>query len=161
MAMNLMRFNPFSDLDALRKQFMGDDFLTSLRGASLPTTDVYTQEDKQLVVEAHLPNFDESDINVDIEGGALVVQAEKHEKEEDKKKKYMVRESSISFYRRIPLPDEADQNEIDAHFTDGVLKIVVPFKDVPAPKRIMVRTGNQPQQQVGASQPDEPTLPVE
>lgn len=143
MARNLVRFDPFAELNALQKEYFGGDFL-STRGGKFPTTDVYTEDDKQLTVEAHLPNFAEKDISVDIDQGALVIQAEKHEKEEDKKKKYVVRESSSSFYRRITLPEQADEEKISAQLTDGVLKVVVPFKELPSPKKISITTGGSP-----------------
>jgi HSP20 family protein len=139
LARSIPRFNPLAELDALQRQFLGDDFLTRFRGTMLPTTDVYTENDRRMIVEAHLPNFHEGDIDVSIDEGALVIQAEKHEKEEDKGKKYMVRESSASFHRRIALPDRADAENIDARFTNGVLKVVVPFKELPSPKKIAIK----------------------
>jgi HSP20 family protein len=138
MARNVARYNPFAQLDALQRQFFGDDLYTSFRGADLPTTDVYMEDDKQLTVEAHLPNFNEKDISVSVDEGALVIQAERREKEEDKNKKYVVRESSSSFYRRIALPERADDANIQASFTNGVLKVNVPVLELPAPKRIEI-----------------------
>jgi len=136
----LVRYDPFAQLDALQKQFFGDDLLSPLKGVNIPTTDVYTSGDKEMVVEAHLPNFEQGDININIENGSLVVQAEKHEKEEDKDKKYVVRESSSSFYRRIQLPERADANNIEAHLDDGVLKVHIPLEPLPEPKKIEVKT---------------------
>ena len=125
---------------ALQKQFFGDEWgLSSASTLALPTTDVYTNEDKELVVEAHMPNFEEKDIDVHVDNGNLVVRAEKHEKDEDKKKKYVVRESSSSFYRSVRLPKHADQDGISAHMEDGVLKVTVPFKELPKPKKIAVK----------------------
>ena len=135
---NLVRFDPFAELTALQRQFFGDDFFTPNHSLRIPTTDVYTEGDKQLTVEAHLPNFDEKDIDIHIDEGVLVVRGEKHEKEEDKDKKYVVRESSSSFYRRIALPDRADIDAISAEFDHGVLKVVVPFKELPAPKKVAI-----------------------
>jgi HSP20 family protein len=135
---NLVKFDPFSQLSALQKQFFGDDWLTPVRGVTIPTTDVYADE-KQLVVEAHLPNFDEKDVDISIDNDALIIQAEKHEKEEDKKKKYVVRESSSSFYRRIQLPERADTNKIEAHLNDGILKVSVPLEPLPEPKKIAIK----------------------
>lgn len=134
---NLVRWDPFAELSALQKQFFGDDWMTPLKGVNIPTTDVYTKEN-ELVVEAHLPNFDQKDINIQIEDGALIVSAEKHEKEEDKGKKYVVRESSSSFYRRIALPKRADADKIDAQLNDGVLKVRVPLTPLPEPKKIAI-----------------------
>ncbi len=134
---NLVRWDPFAELSALQKQFFGDDWMTPLKGVNIPTTDVYTKEN-ELVVEAHLPNFDQKDINIQIEDGALIVSAERHEKEEDKGKKYVVRESSSSFYRRIALPKRADADKIDAQLNDGVLKVRVPLTPLPEPKKIAI-----------------------
>lgn len=132
-----MRWDPFSELSALQKQFFGDDFMSSLKGVNIPTTDVYTK-DNQLVVEAHLPNFNQADVTVQTENGSLVISAERHEKDEDKAKKYVVRESSSSFYRRIQLPDRADAEHIEAHLDEGILKVVVPLTPLPEPKKITV-----------------------
>ncbi|MBW3568555.1 Hsp20/alpha crystallin family protein [Candidatus Parcubacteria bacterium] len=138
---NLVRSDPFEEMRALQKQFFGDDlFASPFKGLTVPTTDVYTDDDKQLTVEAHLPNFSEKDVDVHIDKGALVISAEKREKEEDKKKKYVVRESSSSFYRRIALPERADENNISADMKEGVLKVVVPFKKLPEPKKIAVKS---------------------
>lgn len=134
------RFDPFAELNSLQRHFLGDDMLAPLQSVNIPTTDVYTNGDKELMVEAHLPNFNESDINISLDDRALIIQAEKHEREEDKQKKYVVRESSSSFYRRIMLPERADADNINANLTDGILKISVPLTPIPEPKRIKVKS---------------------
>lgn len=139
----LVRFDPFAELNALQKQFFGDDWLMPSRSMSVPTTDVYTRDDKELVVEAHLPNFNQDDINIEVENGVLVVSAERHEKEEDKDKKFVVRESSSSFYRRIQLPERADADKIDAHLDEGVLTVSIPLTPLPEPKRVAIKAKNK------------------
>ncbi|MHB1864540.1 MAG: Hsp20/alpha crystallin family protein [Candidatus Saccharimonadales bacterium] len=134
---NLIRWDPFAELSALQKQFFGDDWMSPVKGVNIPTTDVYTKNN-ELVVEAHLPNFDQKDINVQVEDGALVVSAERHEKQEDKDKQYVVRESSSSFYRRIALPKRADADKIDASLDDGVLKVRIPLTPLPEPKKVAI-----------------------
>jgi len=136
MARNLVRFDPLAELNHLQRQFFSDGLFAATRSAALPTTDVYTEDDKQLTVETHLPNFSEDDVNVNVDQGALVIQAQKHDKEMDKKKKYIVRESASSFYRRIALPEQADEDAVSASFDNGVLKVVVPFKELPSPRKI-------------------------
>ncbi|HSW91423.1 MAG TPA: Hsp20/alpha crystallin family protein [Candidatus Saccharimonadales bacterium] len=140
---NLIKFDPFAEFNALQRQFFGDDWMTPLKGLTLPTTDVYTRDGKELVVEAHLPNFDQKDVSIQVDKDVLIIQAEKHEKEEDKEKKYVVRESASSFYRRIALPERADAEGIDAHLEDGVLKVKVPLKALPEPKKIEIGTGKK------------------
>ena len=70
----------------------------------------------------------------------LIVSAERHEKQEDKSKKYVVRESSSSFYRRIALPKRADADKIEAHLDEGVLKVQIPLTPLPEPKKIAIAT---------------------
>ncbi len=134
---NLVKWDPFAELSALQKQFFGDDWMSPLKGVNIPTTDVFTK-DNNLNVEAHLPNFEQKDVSIEVENGALVISAERHEKEEDKGKQYVVRESSSSFYRRIALPKRADADKIEAHLDDGVLKICVPLTPLPEPKKIAI-----------------------
>jgi HSP20 family protein len=135
---NLVRFDPFAELGALQKQFFGDDWLSPFKGVNIPTTDVYTNDNNQLIVEAHLPNFEQSDIDIQVDNNALVIQAQKHEKEEDKDKKYVVRESSSSFYRRIQLPERANSDNVEAHLEDGILKVTIPLTPLPDPKKINI-----------------------
>ncbi len=139
----LVKFDPFAELSTLQRQFFGDDWLTPLKSVNIPTTDVYTSGDKELIVEAHLPNFNQEDIDIQIDNGALVLSAERHEKEEDKDKKYVVRESSSSFYRRIALPERADTDKIDAHLDDGILKVSIPLTPLPEPKKISIKAKNK------------------
>ena len=136
---NLVKWDPFAELSALQKQFFGDDWMSPLKGVNIPTTDVFTK-DNNLIVEAHLPNFEQKDVNIEIENGALIISAERREKEEDKSKQYVVRESSSSFYRRIALPKRADTERIEASLDEGVLKVNIPLEPLPEPKKIAINS---------------------
>lgn len=137
---NITKYDPFAELRALQKQFFGDDWFTRLPNTiQLPTTDIYMEGDKKMVVEAHLPHFEEEDVSVDIDNGMLEIQAERHELKDDHDRRYMVRETSSSFYRRVRLPEQADTNAVDARMNDGILRVTVPFRNLPAPKRVAVR----------------------
>jgi len=146
MARNIVRFNPLAELDALQRQFFGDDSFSAFKGMSIPTTDVFTEDDKRMVVEVHLPNFDDEDIDISVDEGALVIQAQKRQKDEEKGKRYLVRESSTSFYRRIMLPERADEEHIEARFENGLLDVTIPFTEMPSPKKISIGAGSPAQQ---------------
>lgn len=135
---NLVKFDPFAEIQSLQKQFFSDDWFSPIKSMQMPTTDVYTKDDKELHVEAHLPNFDQKDIDINVDKGTLVIRGERHEQEEDKDKKYIVRESSSSFYRSVRLPEAADEEHIKASMKDGVLSVVVPFRELPKPKQIAI-----------------------
>lgn len=137
---NLIKFDPFAEIQALQRQFFSDDWsMPSVKALQMPTTDVYTEDDTQLTIEAHLPHFEENDIDISIDKGALVIRAQRHEQEKDKKKKYVVRESSSSFYRSIRLPETADEDNISAKMENGILKVVIPLKELPEPKKISIK----------------------
>lgn len=139
MAGSLSRFDPFAELSALQKQLFSEGLFGTRR--QMPTTDIFTEDDSKLTVEAHLPGFAEDAIDIDVDQGALVIRAEKHEKEEDRSKKYVVRESSSSYYRRIQLPEQADEDAVTASFESGVLRVTVPFKELPSPRKVTINRG--------------------
>lgn len=152
---NLIRWDdPFAGLTSLHGQLddmfnnMFTSSLPSVQGAqlSMPAMDVYSEDDKQLVAEVQAPGFDKDDVEVSVHNGVLEIKGEKHEKEEDKKGKkrsYMMRESHASFYRRMALPEYADADKIDAQFDNGVLKVTVPFKPLPMPKKIAISSSSK------------------
>ncbi|HVI69156.1 MAG TPA: Hsp20/alpha crystallin family protein [Magnetospirillaceae bacterium] len=140
----LTQYDPLAQLAALQQQFFGDDWLGPFKGVNIPTTDVFTK-DNQMVVEAHLPNFNQEDVDIQLDNGYLVVQAQRHEKEEDKDKKYVVRESTSSFYRRIQLPERAASDKIEARLDDGVLRVKIPLTPIPEPKKIAIASKSSKQ----------------
>jgi len=146
---NIVRWDdPFAGLTSLHGQLddMFNNFFTGLPATqssqfALPAMDVYSEDDKRLVAEIHAPGFDKDDVTVQIHNGILEIKGEKHDKETDKagkKRSYMLRESHASFYRRIALPEYADTDQVDAEFHNGVLKVAIPFKPLPQPKKIAV-----------------------
>jgi HSP20 family protein len=152
---NLVRFNdPFTGLTSLHSQ-LDDIFNTllspslSLPGRGVPAMDVYTEDGKQLVGEIQAPGFKPEDIEVSVNNGVLEIKGEIHEKVEpadnakDTGRKYMMRESHSSFYRSVVLPKHADTESIQAEFENGVLKVVVPFKELPQPKKIAITGGKK------------------
>jgi HSP20 family protein len=139
MARNVVRYDPFAQLNALARDLFDGGSLTP-SSTRMPTTDVYTDGNDALVIEAHLPNFRDEDVNVDVDGGALVIRAERREREEDKSKQYVLRESSSSFYRSVLLPDQADEDKITASFKEGVLTVRVPLTASPAARSIAIES---------------------
>ena len=134
---DITRWNPFGDLQALQKQFFGDDWNAPMRMATIPTTDVYTK-DNTMVVEAHLPHFSAEDITIDVDKNRLTIEADRHEKEEDTDKKYVIRETSNSFYRQINLPEGADEDGITASLEGGVLSVSVPLAGPKSARKIEI-----------------------
>jgi HSP20 family protein len=65
-----------------------------------------------------------------VEGNLLTISSEKEEEHEEKEERYTRQEYSYSsFERSFTLPDEVNKDKIDAHYQDGVLKLVLPKKE--------------------------------
>lgn len=156
--MALIRYNdpfnrgvrsPFQELESLFDEALG---APAQPGLTTPVSDVYLDENEEnLVVEAHLPGYEEDDIEVEVDEGALLIRAERSQKDTDKKKgrKYIVRESSSSFYRRIGLPQNVEEDKINANFEDGVLKVTVPMQELPKPKKVNIEKGKGGGKKIG------------
>jgi HSP20 family protein len=151
---NIVRWDdPFAGLTSLHGQLddMFNNFFTGLPAvqmpqAAMPAMDIYNEDDKALVAEVQVPGFKKDDVDVSVHNGVLEIKGEKHEKEEDKQGKnrsYMLRESHASFYRRLRLPEYADEEHVDAKFDGGVLKVTIPFKDLPKPKKVAITEGKK------------------
>lgn len=129
----------FNELDNLFNDFFKSMSPLSQTNFSLPSVDVYSEDENNMVVETQAPGFDRKDIEISVNNGMLEIRGKKTEKEEqkDKKRNYMVHESSASFIRRIVLPEGADAEKISAELDKGILKVTVPVEKKEA-KRIEI-----------------------
>lgn len=81
----------------------------------------------RIEIKAELPGIDEKDIALTCENGILTLSGErKQETEENSQTYYMKEISSGSFSRSIRLPQNVDENKIEAQFKKGVLTITIP-----------------------------------
>lgn len=110
---------------------------------NLPSVDIYSTDDRHMVVEMQAPGFDTDDIEMNVRNGVLEIRGEKQEKEEQKdgKRSYLVRERNASFARRVVLPEGADADNISAELDKGLLKVKVPVNR-PEAKRIQIKAGS-------------------
>jgi HSP20 family protein len=114
-------------------------FATSEPGVLNPRIDVSETADA-LEISAELPGVREQDIDVTLINGMLTIKGEKKIEREQKDKNWHVTErSSGSFVRSIPLSFEPEQNAIEAHFDNAVLKI-----RLPKPKEAVRRSARIP-----------------
>jgi HSP20 family protein len=101
-----------------------DDFAFS--AGFTPRLDI-AETEKEITISAELPGLEPEDIHLTLDHNNLTISGEKQaEKEEKGKRFYRMERSYGSFYRSIPLPDEVDENKIDASYKRGVLKIRLP-----------------------------------
>jgi HSP20 family protein len=105
-----------------------------------PLVDV-TEDDKEYLVKAELPEVKKEEIKVTVQNGALTIAGErKIEKEEKNKKYHRVERAYGSFERSFTVPEDADANKITSEFKDGVLTVHLPKAPTAKPKTIEVKT---------------------
>ena len=90
------------------------------------------------------PGLKKDDFKIGVEGNMLTISSEKEERKEEKEEKFTRKEYSYSsFSRSFTLPEDVNQDAIDARYEDGILNITLPrreeAKKVTASKRITVR----------------------
>src|SRR2546421_12767373 len=103
-----------------------------------PLADI-TEDDKEYLIKAELPDVKKEDVKVTVENGVLTISGErKFEKEEKKKKYHRVERAYGSFMRSFSLPDQADASKVKAEFKNGMLTVHLPKSEKAKPKQIEV-----------------------
>jgi HSP20 family protein len=104
-----------------------------------PLVDI-TEDDKEYLVKAELPEVRKEEVKVMVEDGVLSIHGErKVEKEEKGKKFHRTERACGSFERSFTLPGDADAAKITSDFKDGVLQVHLPKNSATKPKAIDVK----------------------
>ena len=100
--------------------------------------DVY-EEKGNVIAEMNLPGLKLEDISVTFENGNLKVTAKREEEKETKAKDFFFKEIKRgAFERMIPLPTNVKTEKTEAHYTNGVLKVVMPMIEPPKVEKVKV-----------------------
>lgn len=145
----LTTWNPFRELDEVQNRlntfFGGFPIRRFGNGKSMKLTDWspqvdITEDEKEYLVKADLPEMKKDEVKVTMENGILSISGErKTDKEEKTKKFHRIERSFGSFERTFMLPDDADEKKIAAEFRDGVLTVHLPKVPAAKPKPIEVK----------------------
>ncbi len=118
--------SPFS---GLFENFLGGDFLTRDYASFVPAVNV-SEEQGHYLLELSAPGFQKEDFKIELKDGVLVVSAQHQISEETKNKNYTRKEFAYgSFQRNFSLPEEANEETIDAKYENGILKISLTKKE--------------------------------
>ncbi|WP_447980486.1 Hsp20/alpha crystallin family protein [Candidatus Nitrospira bockiana] len=121
------------------------------QGVWAPPIEVMEQDGNYKVC-AELPGLRSQDVKVELTPDGLVISGErKREQEERREGIYRSERSYGTFYRLIPIPEEADVDQAKAQFENGVLTVTVPIPESKRRRReIPIETGKS-QEQAGTS----------
>lgn len=106
--------------------FENDDFLNpEWDDSTLPAVNVKDNE-KNYEIELATPGYKKDALNVNIENGILTISAGQENEYEDKNDNYMRKEFNYTgFSRSFSLPDDVNEDEINASFKNGILLLKV------------------------------------
>ena len=124
-------------LPVIFHDFFGNEWIERTKSSSTPAVNII-EKDNEYEVQIAAPGVCKDDISVHInEDNYLVVTVEekKENDEKDKKGMFLRREFSYSQFRQtLALPDNIEPDKIEATQKNGILKVVIPKKALPAPK---------------------------
>jgi HSP20 family protein len=106
-----------------------------------PTMDISAAE-KEYTVTMEVPGVKEDDVKLELVDDTLTIHGEKKQANTAKDRNYYCVERSYGAFQRVlSLPEDVDQNGIQAAFKNGVLTITMPRRALPESKarRIEVR----------------------
>jgi len=107
---------------------LDDDFFSS--EVTSPPANI-SETNKEFRLDLSVPGMKRDDFKIDVEDGVLSISSEKEEEKKEEDKNYRRQEFSYSsFCRTFDLPDNVDENNINAKYDNGMLQITMPKKEV-------------------------------
>ena len=142
------RWNPLKDREDLDRRLAsvlgthetpdhgGKEALTVAQWS--PLVDI-TEDDKEYLIKAELPEMKKEDVRLTVENEVLAISGERtFEKEEKGEKYHRVERAYGSFVRRFSLPEDADGSKVTADFKDGMLQVHLQKSQKAKPKAIEI-----------------------
>ena len=132
----MLRFDPFSDLDALTR-----GLLTSQTGSNrvprfMPMD--LCKIDDHYVLTADLPGVDPGSVDVNVDNGTLTISAHRTARSEDSAQ-WLANERFFGGYRRqLALGDGIDTGAISATYENGVLTVTIPVAERARPRKVEI-----------------------
>jgi HSP20 family protein len=141
-------FREFQDLsERLNRIFQGNAAAANNEGREQALT-VYdwapavniSETDKAYLVRADLPEVKKENVKVTHDNGVLTIEGERVQaKREEGEKFHRVESSYGKFLRRFTLPENTQEETIEADFKDGALTVVIPKAVAQKPKSREIR----------------------
>ena len=106
-----------------------------LTGRSIPAVNV-RETDKNFEIEVAAPGYDKNDFKVEMDSGLLTISVQKEEEKKEKENNYTRREFGYSsFSRSFNLPQNVSEEDINAKYEGGILKLTIAKKGEAGGKR--------------------------
>ena len=145
--MKLAKWDPFREMEgrldpysrSLDWPFRGGRNLNMTGADWAPRADI-SETDAEFCITAEVPGIKREDVKIDIDDHVLSIRGEnKQEKEEKGKKFHRIERYYGSFNRSFSLPENVNEDKIEAVFKDGMLTLTIPKTEVKKPKAIEIK----------------------
>ncbi|MBA8959192.1 HSP20 family molecular chaperone IbpA [Rhodococcus percolatus] len=99
-------------------------------------------DEGRYTLRAELPGIDPAkDVDISVRDGQLTIKAERTEQHKEGTRSEF---HYGSFYRSMPLPAGAKEDDIAASYTDGILTVTMPVTESPTPEKHIEITKTDP-----------------
>lgn len=115
-------FKNNSLLDDFSNIFNGNMFSNNMR------TDI-SENENEYTLDIEMPGVKKDEININFEDNSLIIEI-KQEKNNESNDSYIRKERSALNIRRSYYLENIDENSIKAKLNDGILKVIVPKKEL-------------------------------
>lgn len=161
----MMIFEPFRAIDRLTTGLLTTGLLAGGSALSGMPVDLYREGDLY-VLNADLPGVQPDSVDVSVDGQVLTIRAERAVQVSSGVQWLVKERPSVSLLRQFTVSDDVDVEHITAHYSDGVLTVLVPVVEQARARKIQVGTAADSQQHdldAGAGEPEaQPqTVPAE
>ena len=121
-----------------------DDYFNQESDFKIPASNLPAVNIKELdnlfEIDLAAPGKKKSDFEIEVEDGILSISSSIEEKEITDKEKFTIREFHYnSFKRTFTIPDSVDPTNVEAQYSDGVLKVCLLKRKeaLPQPKKLI------------------------
>lgn len=143
--MTLLRRYSQSGNDMMNKRFSDimdeffNDALNAGNGNFVPSIDI-SESDDQFLITAELAGMNKDDIDISLENGRLTISGERNFKQEEEGKTFHRVETKYgSFNRSFQLPDNVDEESVEASYENGLLNITIDKAENKVKKQIEIK----------------------
>lgn len=138
--MSLMRWEPFQDIEKFfEKDFPFMPMVPAPKLGWDMAVDLYEHKGN-LIAEMNLPGIDPEKVEVTFQNDTLKIVGKREDEKEIKDKNFFFKEIRRGEFERIvTLPEKVKSEKMEAHYHNGVLKIMMPLVETRSPEKIKVK----------------------
>jgi len=135
----VLRFDPFSDLDAVTRGLLTSQTGSNRTPRFMPMD--LCKIDDHYVLTADLPGIDPGSVDISVDNGTLTISAHRTARSEDSVQ-WFANERFFGTYRRsLSLGDNVDVSAISATYENGVLTVTIPVAERAKPRKVEITRG--------------------